>query len=127
LQYTAASALLDGEVGIRTFAEQRLHAADMQTILPKITLVMDRTIEARFEAMYVVLRVMLHDRQVLEARCDGPAGAWSGPPISVETHSVKLRHCLTVRLSPDAAARCIDLAGSIDKLETIDGLMALVA
>lgn len=127
LQYTLASGLLDGKVGIHTFTERRLHAADMQTLLPKITVVMDEAIEARFETMHVLLRVALDDGQVLETRCDGPAGMWGRLPISAETHAVKLLDCLATRLSPDAAEQCIRLAGSIGSLETVSDLMALVA
>lgn len=127
LQYTMASGLLDGKVGIHTFTEQRLRAPDMQALLPKITLVLDKTIPARFETMHVLLRAELRDGRVLETRCDGPAGMWGQPPITDEAHGVKLRDCLTTRLSPEAAERCISLAGSIDTLETINDLMALAA
>ena len=93
----------------------------------KITLVLDKTIPARFETMHVLLRAELRDGRVLETRCDGPAGMWGQPPITDEAHGVKLRDCLTTRLSPEAAERCISLAGSIDTLETINDLMALAA
>jgi 2-methylcitrate dehydratase PrpD len=127
LQYTMASGLLDGKVGIHTFTEQRLHAPDMKELLPKITLVMDKSIPARFETMHVLLRVELQDGQILETRCDGPAGMWGQKPISAEAHGVKLRDCLATRLGPDAVERCISLAGSIDTLDTINDLMALAA
>jgi aconitate decarboxylase len=127
LQYTVASGLLDGKVGIHTFTERRLRAPDMQTLLPKITVVMDNAIEARFETMHVLLRVVLDDGQVLETRCDGPSGMWGRPPVAPEAHGVKLRDCLATRLSPHAAEQCIRLAGSIDTLDTVNDLMALVA
>jgi aconitate decarboxylase len=127
LQYTAASALLDGKVGIHTFTERRLRATDMQTLLPKITVVMDDSIEARFETMHVTIRATLNDGSEFEARCDGPAGAWGQPPVSAATHYMKLRDCLATRLGPEATERCIELAGSIDTLESISELMALVA
>jgi len=127
LQYTLASGLLDGKAGIHTFTEQRLHAPDMQALLPKIALVMDKAIPARFETMHVSLKVALTDGTVLETRCDGPAGMWGQPPISDAAHGVKLRDCLATRLSPDAAERCIDLAGTIDTLDTVNDLMALAA
>src|SRR5476649_1788136 len=41
LQYTAASALLDGKVGIRTFADARLAKPDMQELLGKFEVVLD--------------------------------------------------------------------------------------
>ena len=41
LQYTAASALLDGKVGIRTFTDARLAKHDMQDLLGKFEVVLD--------------------------------------------------------------------------------------
>ena len=38
LQYTMASALLDGHVGIHTFTEEKLHRPEMQALLGKVTL-----------------------------------------------------------------------------------------
>ena len=129
LQFTHAAALLDGAVGIRTFTEQRLHAPDMRTLLPKIALVMDQSIPARFETMHVRSRVELTDGTILETRCDGPAGMWGQPPISATAHLVKVRDCLATRLDADTAGRVIALASRIDTLgkDQVSELMALIA
>jgi aconitate decarboxylase len=128
LQYTLASALLDGKVGIGTFTEERLHAPDMQALLPKITLRMDASIPARFETMHVLLSVELTDGRVVETRCDGPRGMWGKPPIAELDHLVKVRDCLATRLDADAVERCITLASHIDSLAPaqVNELMALV-
>ena len=118
LQYTAASALLDGSVGIRTFTDERLAKADMQDLLGKFDLVLDPTIPGRFEDMHVLLRVELDGGRALETRCDGPRGKWGTPPISEAEHLVKLRDCLATRLEPAAAERIIGLARRIDDLDT---------
>src|SRR6185369_4641056 len=94
LQYTAASALLDGKVGIRTFTDARLAQADMQSLLGKFEVRLDPAIPGRFEEMHVLLRVELDGGRVLEARCDGPRGKWGTPPISEGEHLVKIRDCL---------------------------------
>ena len=117
LQYTAASALLDGKVGIRTFTNARLAKADMQKLLGKFELRLDPKIPGRFEEMYVLLRVELDGGRVLETRCDGPRGKWGTPPISEAEHLVKIRDCLTTRLEPAAAERVIGLARRIDDLD----------
>jgi aconitate decarboxylase len=128
LQYTLASALLDGRVGIGTFTDARLHAPDMQALLAKITLRMDKAIPARFETMHVLLRVEMADGSVLETRCDGPRGMWGQPPIADLDHLVKVRDCLATRLDAAAAERCIALASQIDTLAPpqVGELMALV-
>jgi aconitate decarboxylase len=117
LQYTAASALLDGKVGIRTFTDARLAKADMQELLGKFELRLDPKIPGRFEEMYVLLRVELDGGRVLETRCDGPRGKWGMPPISEAEHLVKIRDCLATRFEPAAAERIIGLARRIDDLD----------
>ena len=127
-QYTLASALLDGKVGIHTFTDERLHAPDMQALLPKIALRMDPSIPARFETMHVDLSVTLADGRTLETRCNGPRGMWGQPPIAEADHLTKVRDCLATGLKHDAAERCIALASRIDTLASaqVSELMALV-
>jgi aconitate decarboxylase len=128
LQYTLASALLDGKVGIHTFTDARLHASDMQALLPKIAVRMDPAIPARFETMHVLLAVELADGRMLETRCDGPRGMWGQPPIADADHLVKVRDCLSVQLTPSDVERCIGLALSIETLAPpqVRELIALV-
>ncbi|MFI5003292.1 MAG: MmgE/PrpD family protein, partial [Reyranellales bacterium] len=117
LQYTAASALLDGKVGIRTFTDARLGKADMQDLLGKFEVRLDPAIPGRFEDMHVLLRVELDDGRVLETRCNGPRGKWGTPPISEAEHLVKVHDCLATPLEPAAAERVIKLARRIDDLD----------
>ncbi len=129
LQYTMASALLDGHVGIHTFTEEKLHRPAMQALLGKVTLEMDAAIPARFETMHVRLRIEMNDGAVLETRCDGPRGMWGQPPIADADHLVKVRDCLGCKLDTSAAEGVIDLASRIDTLtpDQVREMMALVA
>jgi aconitate decarboxylase len=117
LQYTVASALLDGKVGIRTFTDARLAKADMQDLLGKFEVCLDPAIPGRFEDMHVLLRVEFDGGRVLETRCDGPRGKWGTPPISEAEHLVKIRDCLATRLEPAAIERVIGLVRRIDDLD----------
>jgi 2-methylcitrate dehydratase PrpD len=117
LQYTAASALLDGKVGIRTFTDARLAEADMQELLGKFEVLLDPSIPGRFEDMHVLLRVELDGGRVLETRCNGPRGKWGTPPIGEAEHLVKVHDCLATRLEPAAAEAVIVLARRIDDLD----------
>lgn len=117
LQYTAAAALIDGRVGIRTFTDARLRQPDMQALLGKFEVRHDPAIPGRFEEMHVVLAAELEDGQRLEARCNGPRGKWGTPPISEAEHLVKVRDCLATRLAPDAAERLLAEALAIESLD----------
>ena len=128
LQYTAASALLDGKVGIRTFTDTRLAKADMQDLLGKFEVRLDPTIPGRFEETHVLLRVELDGGAVLETRCNGPRGKWGAPPISEAEHLVKVRDCLATRLEPAVVEEVIGLVRQIDTLDAggVRKLMRLV-
>ncbi len=117
LQYTAAAALLDGRVGIRTFTDERLAKADMQALLGKFEVVHDPKIPGRFEEMHVDLAVELDNGQSLTTRCAGPRGKWGTPPISEPEHLVKVRDCLSTRLDPKRAEQLIEQARRIDELD----------
>jgi aconitate decarboxylase len=117
LQYTAAAALLDGHVGIRTFTDARLGRADMQDLLARFEVVQDPALSGRFEDMHVVLEVMLADGTVERARCNGPRGKWGTPPISEAEHMVKVSDCLATRLAPPAAKEIVGLLANIDELD----------
>jgi len=117
LQYTAAAALLDGKVSIRTFTDARLAKPDMQDLLGKFELVLDPAISGRFEDMHVLLRVEVDDGRVIETRCNGPRGKWGTPPISEAEHLVKVRDCLATRLAPAIAEQLIALARRVDEFD----------
>ena len=127
LQYTAASALLDGRVGIRTFTDEALAKPDMQALLGKFEVIHDPKIPGRFEEMYVDLKVVLDNGQTLESRCNGPRGKWGTTPITEAEHLVKVRDCLATRLDAKTSTRLIDQARKIDDLDVagIHGLMEL--
>jgi len=127
LQYTAAAALLDGKVGIRTFTDARLAKPDIQNLLGKFEVHLDPAIPGRFEEMHVLLRVVLHGGRVLETRCNGPRGKWGTPPISEAEHLVKVRDCLATKIEPATAEQIIGLAQRIDNLDAADvrGMMRL--
>jgi aconitate decarboxylase len=119
LQYTAASALLDGKVGINTFTDARLAKADMRDLLAKFEICLDPSIPGRFEEAHVLLRLELDSGRVLETRCDGPRGKWGTAPISEAEHLVKVRDCLATRLEPVAVEAVVGLARKIDSLDAV--------
>lgn len=111
LQYTAVSALLDGQVTVETFSDDKRFRPAVERLLECTTLEQSEEIGATFETMHVELTVALEDGTVLTERCDKPRGAWGGPPLSPEDHQEKVRACLATVLDAEATARCIELAG----------------
>jgi aconitate decarboxylase len=117
MQYTLASALLDGAVRIATFTDARLGQADMQALLPTIAVTMTSDIHSSFDRMHVLLEIDLADGTRIHERCDRPQGAWGAKPISDSEHLVKVRDCLGRFLSPAESETCIELASGIDRLD----------
>jgi aconitate decarboxylase len=117
VQYTAAAALLDGEVKISTFTDERLNRADMKELLPKMQLEMSPDIPSKYTAgRYLDMEIEMKDGSRVTERCTAPRGSWGTPPVSTAEHLAKVRDCLSMQLSSDEAERCIELAGALDSL-----------
>src|SRR4029077_18524475 len=75
-QYTAAVALLDGDVDVWSFSDQRRFEPDVDALLERISIEVDPAREGRFDRMRVDVDVELADGHVVHATCDGPPGIW---------------------------------------------------
>ncbi len=78
-QYTAAVALLDGEVTMHSFADARRHTPDVERLLERITVIPDAAIAGSFDRMHVELEVATGDGTTVATRCDAPIGSWKRP------------------------------------------------
>jgi 2-methylcitrate dehydratase PrpD len=127
LQFTFAAALLDGEVGMGTFTDDRLHDPEMQALLAKTTLTMDPAISSEFEGRIVEAAVELNDGRVVRTRCTRPPGSWGGAPLPQAQYQRKLLDCFGALLSPPEVERCIELAGAASTLSAaqVNELMRL--
>lgn len=119
VQYTVAAALLDGQVGLDTFTDERLLRADMQSILPKIAISMPPEMPSLYNTgRYADVTVSIADGRVLTARCYSPRGSWGAAPISLAEHETKVRTCLATFLAGDQIDEVVELAA---RIEMIDG------
>jgi aconitate decarboxylase len=121
LQYTTAAALLDGQVGLSSFTDERLRRDDMRALLEKIEVRLSRDIPSIYTAgRYLDLEVTLADGRIIRTRCERPRGSWGAAPITTEEHLAKSRDCLATHLAPDAVATCIAACCEIDRLDAND-------
>ena len=117
VQYTAAAALLDGEVKISTFTDERLNRADMKELLPKMRLEMSPDIPSKYTAgRYLDMEIEMQNGFRITERCTAPRGSWGTPPVSTAEHLAKVRDCLSMQLSSDEVERCIELASALESL-----------
>jgi 2-methylcitrate dehydratase PrpD len=115
-QYAAASALLDGTVGIDTFSDGRCARSDMRAMLPKVSFVQSPEIPATLDRMWVEIQIRLRDGNLVTSKCVRPRGVW-GSPISEQEHLVKVRDCMRRVLNDADAEKVVASLQEFDRLD----------
>jgi hypothetical protein len=125
VQYTTAVALLDGEITVDSFNNERRFAPDVVALLPKVTLRFDDDIPNDFDRMHIDMTVTLTDGCVLRLRVDKLSG-WVGSPLTREQRLKKFYSCARRVLTKDSADRIVALVENLEQKRDVDELMALV-
>ena len=115
-QYTAAVAILDGQVDVASFTDARRFAPDLAALLPKIVIEPDASREGRFDRMAVDMVIDLGDGTQVEGRCDGPPGIW-GRPADVDRLKVKARDCLVAAFGTEHGLRVFSLTETVGDID----------
>ena len=128
LQYTLAAALLDGEVKIDSFSDERRFRADMIGLLGKIQLRQDESIPGDFHSMHVTVEVELQSGTKQSTICRAPRGSW-GVHMAPGEHEAKLADCLRhAGLERAASEKLLALLDTLDRLDAtgVESLIALM-
>jgi 2-methylcitrate dehydratase PrpD len=127
-QYAAASALLDGSVGIDTFTDERRSQADINAMLRKVKLAQSPEIPATLDKMWVEVKVTQSDGRIVVGKCTRPRGAW-GSPVSPDEHLRKVRDCMNRVLRNSQTERVLSMVQKFDQLDAaeIRALMHMLA
>jgi aconitate decarboxylase len=115
-QYAAASALVDGTVGIDTFTDDRCARSDMREMLSKVHFVQSSKIPATLDRMWVEIKIRLGDGSLVTGKCVRPRGVW-GSPISRQEQLVKVRDCIKRVLSDTDTEKVV---GSVQKFDRLN-------
>lgn len=121
-QYAAALALLDPEIGLQSFTDERRFAPDMEALLPRVSLYQPEGFNFSMDGCgdpFVVNIELVSGRQ-LQATCNGPRGSWGKEPITPEEHCVKLRECLSLGLPTDDVDDILALGKRLAELTTTE-------
>src|SRR5215207_552623 len=124
-QYVAAVALLDGEVTVRSFEDQRRFRVDVIDLLPKVSIDNDSAREGRFDRMSVDVVVELADGRTVSAHCDGPPGIW-GKAVDPPRLAAKARDCLARAFGEARADHIMAEAGRFGDLPA-DGVLEFLS
>jgi aconitate decarboxylase len=125
VQYTTAVALLDGEVTVDSFTNDRRFAPDVEALLRRVTLNVDETIPNDFDRMHAVVNVTLADGRKLSRRVDRLSG-WIGEPLTREQRLKKFHSCARRVLERSAAERVVELVERLDTLDDVREIMDFV-
>jgi 2-methylcitrate dehydratase PrpD len=125
VQYTTAIALLDGEVTIDSFTNERRFAPDVEALLPRVTLRIDDAIPADFDAMHAVVTVGLKNGSHYSKKVEKLSG-WIGFSLTREQRLKKFHSCATRVLSKSAAEHVVELIEKLEQLSDIREVMDVV-
>lgn len=125
MQYAAVAALLDGEVTIDSFSDERRFSRDVEELLSRVRADFRADIPDDICETHTVVRVRMESGQVYESRCDTPRGYWGRPLTDAEMLG-KFQDCAGRALSPPQVGRVLELANGLEGLDSIDEMMKLL-
>ena len=124
VQYTTLVALLDGEVTVESFTNERLNSPDVQALLPKVELQFDDTIPFDKLKMHVIVNVWRKDGTQLSERVDKLLG-WQNP-LTREQRLHKFFGCTRRVLSEKGANRVLELVEGLENLSDVREIMDII-
>jgi len=125
VQYTTALALLDGEISVDSFTNERRFAPDIVALLPKIEFRIDDSIPADFDHMYVIVDVATTDGRTLSKKIEKLSG-WIGLPLTREQRLKKFYSCSRRVLDDTAANRVLEAVEKLENLPDVTDLMNIL-
>ncbi len=125
VQYTTAVALLDGEITVDSFTNERRFARDAVALLPKVEFRIDDAIPADFDQMHVVVNVWFTDGRQVSKRIDKLSG-WIGHPLTREQRLKKFFSCSRRVLEEKQSHRVLELVEQLETLPDVTEIMDIV-
>ncbi|HET7160648.1 MAG TPA: MmgE/PrpD family protein [Burkholderiales bacterium] len=122
VQYTAAIALLDGEITVDSFNNARRFAPDVEALLKRVTLTTDDAIPKDFDRMYAIVKVTMKNGSQYSNKVERLSG-WVGNPLTREQRLTKFHSCARRVLNPEDATRVVELVERLDTLATVNEIM----
>lgn len=126
IQYTAAVALLDGEVTVDSFSNERRFAPDVEDLLDRVTLVYDADIPLSALETLVRMRVVLKDGTNLTCVKQKITGM-VGIPLSRAERLRKFYSCATRVMGQTQADKVVQLIDDMASLPDVRNLMGLLS
>ena len=120
VEYCAAAALLDGQVGIDTFTDERRFAPDMEDMLGRISVEPEGP-----ESGATLATALLKNGNTVTAECSAFRGS-ARNPMSREERLAKVRDCFTRALSDTDTERALGMLENLEEVNDLAELMAIL-
>ena len=125
VQYTTAISLLDGEVTVDSFTNERRFAKDVEALLPRVKLIVDDAIPSDFDRMHCMVSVTLKNGTRHSERMEKLSG-WVGQPLTREERLKKFHSCARRVLDRPAAERAVELVDNLERVGNVREMMDIV-
>ncbi len=127
IHYTVAVALIDGNLRIDSFTDERRFSPDIEEMLGRITVVEDKGIPEglNFAQTWAETKITLKDGRMFQARCDRPRGRWDNP-LTREERLFKFHDCAQQLLNTKDASRVNELVERLERLKNITELTSIL-
>lgn len=127
IHYTVALALLDGEIKIDSFTDERRFSPDMEEMLGRIKVVESEDIPHGmiWPETWATVDIVLKDGRVLHMKCEKPRGR-GDKPLTREEHLVKIYDCASRVLSREQTDEIVACIDKLESLERVSDLCALL-
>jgi 2-methylcitrate dehydratase len=126
--FLPAVALVDGELTLKQFDNDRWHEPSLRKMMERVSLHVAPDLNQRApDSMPCRLRVVLRDGSDLVAECLYPAGHSSQTGLDAEVVKEKFRSVSQPLFAPEICEQVIDAALALDDAKSVGRLMALVA
>ena len=120
VEYCAAAALLDGQVGIDTFTDARRFLPDMDEMLGRI-----RVEPEGPESGATLATALLKDGTTVSAECAAFRGS-AGNPMSRDQRLEKVRDCFRRALSEADTERVLEMLENLEGFDDVGQLMGVL-
>ena len=125
MPFCAAAAIVDGAVGIATFDPDRMRRPEIQALLPRVTMRVDRAFDREAPLSHARVTVRLRDGRVVTGSADGARG-YPARPASDEELAEKFRTCARRSLPVDSVARVWHALTDVDRIGDVSTLATLL-
>jgi len=121
LPFLMASLIVRRRAGVREFTDEFVRSASVQQMMPRVTNVFDRNIEAQgFDKIRSVVEIDLVDGRTLVQQADERYRGGPDKPFTRDELRAKFTDCAQLTMTPPRIATALEHIESVDRLKDVN-------